>query len=172
MPIRTATPEDVPALIKLANSAYRGEESKQGWTTEAHLISGNVRIEAPEVFGLITAPGKLILVLETNAEIVGCVHLANQGSAAYLGLFSVKPSAQNGGLGRQLLAAAEAWAKNEWHCSRIEMNVITHRRELLDWYLRRGYRDTGRRSPFPYDNKSVGTPQRADLEFLVLEKVL
>jgi len=40
MPITKATKTDVPELNKLVNSAYRGETSKKGWTTEANLLEG------------------------------------------------------------------------------------------------------------------------------------
>lgn len=38
--ITKALLEDIPALTTLINSAYRGETSKKGWTTEAHLLEG------------------------------------------------------------------------------------------------------------------------------------
>lgn len=46
MPIRPATIDDIPELVRLVNSAYRGEG---GWTGEAHL-NGGPRTGAAEVF--------------------------------------------------------------------------------------------------------------------------
>ena len=41
--IKIAIQADIPSIVALLNSAYRGESSMKGWTTEAHLIGGNVR---------------------------------------------------------------------------------------------------------------------------------
>ena len=38
--MRVASAADAPALVDLINSAYRGESSKAGWTTEADLLGG------------------------------------------------------------------------------------------------------------------------------------
>ena len=39
--ISVVTETDIPALDKLVNSAYRGDSSKKGWTTEADLLDGS-----------------------------------------------------------------------------------------------------------------------------------
>jgi hypothetical protein len=52
------------------------------------------------------------------------------------------------------------------------MTVVSVRHSLIAWYERRGYRRTGETLPFPYDAPLFGTPQRPDLEFVVLEKRL
>jgi hypothetical protein len=38
--IKKATKKDISALNLLVNSAFRGETSKKGWTTEEHLLGG------------------------------------------------------------------------------------------------------------------------------------
>ena len=38
--LRPALLSDVPQLVSLVNSAYRGDESRAGWTTEAELLAG------------------------------------------------------------------------------------------------------------------------------------
>ena len=35
-----ATVQDAPEIAILVNSAYRGDSSRQGWTTEADLLDG------------------------------------------------------------------------------------------------------------------------------------
>ena len=43
--ISFAIEEDRGAIKDLLNTAYRGEASKQGWTTEAELIAGDTRTD-------------------------------------------------------------------------------------------------------------------------------
>lgn len=52
------------------------------------------------------------------------------------------------------------------------MTVITLREELIAWYERRGYRRTGKLTPFPYGDERYGVPQRPDLTFELLVKPL
>jgi GNAT superfamily N-acetyltransferase len=168
---RRATVEDVPALVALVNSAYRGESSKQGWTTEADLLDGQ-RTDPVNVRSLLNDPGSAIILLFEGNEIVGSVLLQRDGDHAYLGMLTVMPTRQAFGLGRQLLARAEAFVLDQWGLSRIEMTVIQKRAELIAWYERRGYRLTGETRPFPYGDERFGLPKRDDLEFVVMQKSL
>ena len=88
-------------------------------------------------------------------------------NAIYLGLFSVSPLVQNKGIGKQILVAAEEYAK-QLQCSSINMTVISARTELIDWYKRNGYIDTGIRKPFLEDG--IAGKHLQPLEFMVLEK--
>jgi len=168
MTFRVATIDDIPSLNKLVNSAYRGEGSKQGWTTEADLLDG-IRTSEKSLREMIERPGAVIVLAEEDNEPKGCVYLEKQGDALYLGMLTVCPNLQGKGLGSQLLKAAEERAR-ETGCERICMTVITVREELIAYYKRKGYRDTGERKPFPNDPK-FGIPKR-ELEFLVMEKEL
>ena len=165
---RLAVDSDCESLTKLINSAYRGESSRQGWTTEEHLLGGQ-RTD-PEVLRRLLAPDSVILMAFDCEALVGCVHLQNKKSYAYLGLLSVSPLQQAGGVGREILTESESWIRKNWQLDTVRMTVITVRKELIAWYLRRGYQDTGEREPFPYHNEKNGTPKVLDLEFLVLEK--
>ncbi len=100
---------------------------------------------------------------------MGCVYLEKQGLQLYLGMFSVAPQLQGGGIGKQLLTASEHHATASG-CTSIIMHVIPQREELIAWYKKWGYADTGKRMPFPTDNRH-GKP-RAPLEFAVLQKLL
>jgi GNAT superfamily N-acetyltransferase len=91
---------------------------------------------------------------------------------AYLGMLSVAPHDQGQGTGRALIAAAEATARDRFGASRMEMTVIIQRTELIDWYVRRGYRRTGETRPFPATDPRFGLPRRDDLAFAVLERDL
>ena len=165
MNIRPATENDLPALSTLVNSAYRGESSKKGWTTEADLLDG-IRTSEASLQEMLDKQNAVILVAEEN-ELKGCVYLEKQGNAMYLGMLTVKPELQGKGLGAQLMQAAEVYA-NEHGCHKIQMTVITSRHTLIAYYERKGFTDTGERQPFPNDPK-FGIPKQP-LEFMVLEK--
>ena len=168
---RAATAADAPAVTALVNSAYRGESSKAGWTTEADLLGGQ-RVDVERITGTIGMPGSIILLHEHDHVLIGCVHLERTGDDCYLGMLTVRPTLQRGGLGRQVLETAERWALEHWSSRSMHMTVITQRTELIAWYERRGYRRTGERKPFPYDDERFGLPRRTDLVFEVLSKQL
>ncbi|WP_446664772.1 GNAT family N-acetyltransferase [Flexivirga sp. B27] len=172
---REAIAADVPAIVTLVESAYRGDTSRAGWTTEADLLHGR-RTDEGLVSEILDAPNS-VLVVAVGAghpadHIVACCQLEKRADRAYFGLFAVSPSAQGSGIGKQLIAYAEAYAAQQWSSTRMEMTVIRQRADLIAFYERRGYRDTGIRSPFPYGDERFGTPQRDDLEFTLLEKEL
>lgn len=166
MLIRRATAADVDAVVALVESAYRGDSSRAGWTTEADLLDGQ-RTDADEVRAVLDD----LVVAEEDGELVGCCTLIPREDHAYFGMFAVRPGLQGGGVGSRLLAAAEDLAA-EHGAKRVEMTVISSRRELVDFYLRRGYVDTGEARPFPYGDPRFGVPRRDDLVFTVLTKDL
>jgi len=170
MPILIADEKDISSLVSLMDSAYRGENSKQGWTSEADLFIGNKRTDETSVANLIKRPGSAFLkYLNEEGILEGCVLLHKKDNRIYLGMFSVLPSAQGKGIGKKLLTAADDYAR-EHSCSSIYMTVITVREELTAWYERNGYQKTGRMLPFPVDER-FGIPTQP-LEMLVLEKHL
>lgn len=170
--VRVATHADVPALVALVNSAYRGESSTAGWTTEAHLLGGT-RIDAERLEAAVAAPADhAILLLEEDDLLVACVHLQRTGSSCYLGMLTTMPTRQGGGLGRAMIEQSERFARERWRCTAMQMTVLTLRPELIAWYERRGYAKTGERKPFPYGDERWGLPKRDDLDFYVLRKSL
>ncbi|MFJ3903098.1 GNAT family N-acetyltransferase [Streptomyces sp. NPDC090025] len=168
---RDAVLDDVPALVPLVESAYRGDSSRAGWTTEADILEGQ-RTDPDGVAAVITTPGSRLMVVERDGGIIACCQLEHRGDAAYFGMFAVRPELQGGGLGRQIIAEAERRAKELWDVAQMHMTVISVRAELIAWYERRGYRRTGETSPFPYGDDRFGLPQRDDLEFELLVKDL
>jgi len=169
---RPAAPDDVPALHRLIESAYRGDSAKAGWTHEADLLGGQ-RTDEAELRDILADASRVLLLAEIDGVLTGCVQVAKQGEGlAYLGLLTVDPRRQAGGLGRWLIAAAEAEAIDRFGATRMEMTVIRQRAELIAWYERRGYRLTGETRPFPLDDERFGLPQTRELEFVVLEKAL
>ena len=166
---RDATVDDIPALVRLVTSAYRGEASRAGWTTEADLLDGE-RIDPAVLRADIERPRSRVLVAERDGVPVACAHVAVEGDAGYFGMFAVRPDLQGGGMGHALLAEAERVVRDEWALPTLRMTVIDARGELIAWYERRGYHRTGIVKPFPYGDTRFGIPRRDDLRFEVLEK--
>ena len=171
---RAATAADIPALVSLVTSAYRGDVSKQGWTTEADMLDGQ-RIDPEVLRGDIERPRSRVILAEGthggNHELLACVHVAEVDGAGYLGMFSVRPDGQDGGIGKQVMREAERYAREDLQLPAMRMTVIDIRDELIAFYERRGYRRTGITKPFPYGDERFGIPKRDDLRFEVLEKV-
>jgi ribosomal protein S18 acetylase RimI-like enzyme len=168
MPISIANANDIPALVKLMDSAYRGEGAKQGWTNESDLFIGNKRTDEATVTKLLNKPGNVFLKYTNEDGIIeGCVLLSKKENRLYLGMFSVSPLAQGKGIGKKLLAASDIYAKQQG-CTAIFMTVITVREELIAWYEKHGYAKTGKVLPFPVDER-YGIPKQP-LEMMVLEK--
>jgi ribosomal protein S18 acetylase RimI-like enzyme len=169
---RFAEARDVPAIVTLVESAYRGDSSREGWTTEADLLDGQ-RTDIEAVDSVLAAPGSVILLAEADGELAATCHLDRQaGAEVYLGMLAVQPSSQGQGWGRQILAEAERVAQLDWRASTMTMTVIAQRPELIAWYGRRGYLPTGETRPFPYGEDRAGVPRRSDLHFVVLAKPL
>jgi ribosomal protein S18 acetylase RimI-like enzyme len=168
---RAAKVADVPALVPLVTSAYRGDVSRQGWTTEADILDGN-RIDPEVLRADIERPRSQVIVAERDGEMLACAHVCDDGGVGYFGMFAVRPDQQAGGVGRQVLAEAERIVRDEWKLSIMRMTVIDLRVELIAWYERRGYQRTGIKKPFPATDPRFGLPRRDDLRFELLEKPL
>ncbi|KAJ4300585.1 hypothetical protein N0V88_003264 [Collariella sp. IMI 366227] len=183
---RVATPHDAALIHPLVESAYRGDESKLGWTTEANLLSGS-RIDTEGLVAKITHPDGVVLIAtcpdgnnsqntpNQDEPVIACCEVVRRSpQVAYFGMFAVTPRRQGGGIGRQVLAYAEDYCRQVWGTEKLEMTVIASRRELLEWYARRGYGRTGESRPFPYEEleKLNGVASTDDLSFEVLEKDL
>ena len=173
---RAATPADTGALVALVESAYRGDVSKQGWTTEADMLGGR-RTGADDIQACLERPLSRIVLAEREGadgatELLACAHVAVEDGAGYFGMFSVRPNLQGGGIGKALLGEAERVAREDWGLPSMRMTVIDIRDELIAFYERRGYARTGIKKPFPYGDARFGLPKREDLRFEVLEKPL
>jgi ribosomal protein S18 acetylase RimI-like enzyme len=167
--LKLATINDLEALNQLINSAYRGETSKKGWTTEEHLLGG-IRTDINLLRGIIESRKNSLYKYEVDNQIIGTVLLEKKGDALYLGMLTVNPLLQGAGIGKKIMEAAEIIAK-EQSLAKMQMTVISVRTELIDFYKRRGYVDTGKKEPFPMEDRNFGEPKQF-LEFIVMEKDL
>ena len=167
--ISFAQPADAGEITALLNSSYRGEPSRRGWTTEADLIAGDIRTTTEEVVSLINRSDADFLLLRASDQLLGCINLQQQDDQIYFGMFSVQPALQGRGYGKRLLNAVEEYAL-QFNFRSIYMSVIAVRRELIAWYERHGYSDTGERRIFLEDGISGRHLQ--PLEFITMVKVI
>ncbi len=174
MMLSRAEPADLEAVVSLVNAAYRGESARRGWTYESDYMGGQRTDAATLRRDLEAQPDAHLLLLRDapGGALLGCVWLEPAGASVwYLGMLTIRPDLQARQLGRTLLAAAER-AAAELGALRMRMTVINIRDTLIAWYERRGYVRTGEVQPFPYEDERFGLPARADLSFVVLEKML
>ncbi|MFD2574261.1 GNAT family N-acetyltransferase [Spirosoma soli] len=167
--ILPATEQDIPTLAELVNSAYRGDSSRKGWTTEADLLGG-IRTDEESLRTMLQNPTATILKYEEDDQLLGCVYLQKKGDELYLGMLTVSPNVQAKGIGKQLMIAAEKLA-HDWQCRAMKMTVISQRHELIAFYERRGFVATGETEPFPMDDPRFGLP-KIPLSFIVMKKPL
>lgn len=167
--IHQASINDAEAIAALVNSAYRGDSGKKGWTTESDLLDGT-RTDKALIASLIRKEDTVVLKYVEGEKLLGCVELRHQEQDMYLGMLTVSPVAQAKGIGKQLVQAAETEARKK-RCFKMVMTVISVRTELIQWYERQGYMNTGVRKPFHFDDPRFGVPKQK-LEFVVLEKRL
>lgn len=168
-----AEEQHVDKIVQLVNSAYRGDSSRKGWTTEADLLDGQ-RVDRQGILEVINKEDSTILIAteeneDEEGEILGCVHIEKQGDKMYLGMLTVQPNLQKKGIGKKLIEESEAFA-DFWDCKKISMTVISVRTELISWYQKLGFKLTAEKKPFPKDDPRFGLPKVDNLEFVVLEK--
>lgn len=165
--IQPATAPDVPAIIKIVNSAYHGQQGSKSWTSEGHLVTGP-RITEENLYNYLQEPAVTILrCADEQGTIVGCVLLEKKKDTLYLGMLSVDPQIQASGIGKLLMQHAEAFAQNHQFTT-ITISVIDRRKELVEWYIRKGYKPTGNIIPFSNPSSTA----LADFSFVELQKDL
>lgn len=169
---RRAEIADAARVVAHVHSAYRGDASRKGWTTEADLLDGQ-RTDDREIEELVRSEHSQLWLVEREGELVGSFVLKReQAGTVYLGMIAVNPEQQGQGVGRALLEKAEQIVVEQRLGTRLEMTVIVQRSELIAWYERRGYRVTDEKRPFPYGDHRFGLPRRPDLSFCVMVKDL
>jgi ribosomal protein S18 acetylase RimI-like enzyme len=175
--IRLAERQDAAALARIINLAYRTTRS---WTHEVHLVKGDRLSEAGVEAIILAGEDQLFVCQDEDREagrIVGCI-CAEWGlnhrdtglgqDAVMLGLFAVDPDVQSQGIGTKLMRHAMAHAHERWHCTTAVMWVIRQREDILKWYRRLGFQETGETKDFVFPELQL----RDDIAFLVLAKKL
>jgi ribosomal protein S18 acetylase RimI-like enzyme len=174
MLLTPAVEADYPAIVDLANLAYRGTGASASWNTESGVLEGQ-RLDESLLRDELAAKPQAHLLLhreQPSPTLLGMVWLEPKGDGVwYLGLLAIQPDQQSRRLGSSLLAAAEAFAQ-ERGARRIRMSVLHLRDTLIAWYQRRGYLPNGETAPFPYGDERFGRPLRDDLYFVILVKEL
>jgi ribosomal protein S18 acetylase RimI-like enzyme len=88
---------------------------------------------------------------------------------AEVGMLAVSPTLQSGGVGSQLIHAAIARGKLEFNATRAVVTVLNERQDIMGWYKRLGFVETGDTFPFPENSKEV---LLVPMHFVVLKKEL
>lgn len=166
--VRAANTLDIGVIVQLVNSAYRPKSGAHGWTHEADLIAG-ARTSANQIAELLSKLDSVILLGLIRSESAACVHIERIGGDSYIGMLAVTPSHQDSGIGKELLAHAEHYARTMFRTDRFVMMVVSSRSELISFYQRRGYQRTGSVMPYPLSARA-GTPIEAGLKIEILEK--
>lgn len=170
---RVATNDDADALATLINASYRGEQSKQGWTNENEIVSG-LRTTQQKMLEMINDDQRIVLAFfgETDDILKGCICLLHEPilKTVTLSAFAVRPDLQARGYGKFILTTGENFALDRWNVEHFELKVMLQRPELVAFYNRRGYTDTGQRETFPLELLKSGGALRYDLERCTMRK--
>lgn len=170
---QTATSKDLNDLSQLVNSAYRGDYSKQGWTTEADLLDGQ-RTDPAALREIIETPlNQIEIAFEGKSlKMLGSVHIKQElPDTLYFGMLTIEPTLQGQGFGKILMDHVERVAR-AYNLKKIRITVIPSRHELIAFYERRGFKATGKVEAFPEGDPRYGIPKVAGLTLKEFEKVL
>lgn len=157
MTFEKATEKDIPQLLELIETCYRGDIAREGWTHESDLVGGNRTTEDFLIEEITAAGGSYLKHTDEQGKIVCCVYtkIIPQDKKVFVGCLCVHPTLQSQGLGRKLMTAAEDIARKAL-CSTMCMKVLTVRTDVIAWYEKLGYKYVGEISPFP---EGCGTPK-------------
>lgn len=176
---RLAAREDAAAIHALIELAYRGDGNEGGWASESHILKGP-RTTIGEIQRLLSSPASRFVLGESGGRLIACALIQKKGDvdcatgggasdeAAYFGMFAVDPGLREGGFGKAVLAECERQARALWASPAMAMTVISLRDALIEWYERRGYKKSGVRMPFPFD-ETTGEVRR-DFDLVELRK--
>lgn len=169
MDVQISQLSDVPELVRLVNSVYRGDPNNLGWTNEAGILDGQ-RVDTQMMSEMITTPDSVVLKAVQNQQLVACVHLQKKTNQVLLSMLSVSLQVQQGGLGKKMMEQCEHFVQKHWGLRQIYLKVINTRQELIAYYERRNYRLTGKVEDFPYNNEKFGLPKVTGLKLLEMMK--
>ncbi len=131
--VRHARRADAPELVQLINRAYQ---------VEASFVEG-VRTDEAEVARLVEAGTLLVLDrIGGRGGVAATIYVRTDGRRGCFGMLSVAPDLQGAGVGRRLVAVAEALCQAQG-CTEMSLEVVNLRDDLTPWYRRLGYREVG-----------------------------
>lgn len=169
---RKGTPADTPTLHALINAAFGSDSTTQIWLTPTRIeVFPLAYLEAKD-----NSPDTISLIASVPIEhddssngnggyvrngqrIVGCVYVRHDAEQrrAWFSTLAIDPTLHARGLGRRLLEYMERYAVEEWGVTRMEMDVVSSRVNLMEYYEKAGYRRVGTEKPFPYRPVEHGT---------------
>lgn len=166
LPMRKANSADINNLYELINSSYRGDSARGGWTHEADLVDG-FRISPSELEVIISSTSEYFLILESHGLLLGAVHVKDEEEGLYFGMLAVRPDRQNEKIGARLIEEINRIGREE-DKKYIRISVLHVRKELIEYYMRKGFIPTGVSEEFPekYPAKITG------LRLLEMKKTL
>lgn len=168
---RVAHLGDVAALLTLVNSAYQPISGYGGWTDETRFVQGT-RINTTGLEKLLLADNSVVLLGLQGYTIIACVHLEKSLNHTHLGMLAVDPALQAAGIGKQLLAEAEAYAHDHFQAEQMVLIVIELRTELIAFYERRGYQQTDSKIDYALVCGDTCAGKIPGLQLTVMEKHL
>lgn len=175
--LRIADEDDIEAVVDLLNLCYR---SGEGWTHEAGLISGE-RLNAADMQAMLDGKKHFFFVFDNNGlsadvgALIGCIvvkmDVESVDHTAYIEMVAVHPVVQNQGVGGEMLSAVEDFAAQHLRQGWMKMLVVEQRKELVDYYGRRGYEpaDSPKQT---VDEQHYGHAERPEIRMVELAKRL
>ena len=158
--------DNLDMIVDLVNAAYRGIDGSRRWTTEAHLVQGD-RLVLEDLRRLITDSDTEFYVGYLDGNLASCIAIKKYGPITEFGTFAVNPSLHGLGYGKDLLSFAESQAS--FYSSIFQVAVVSQNLDLIGFYQRRGYKETGQRLVYPTD-QNVGKPKVKNIDLTVLQK--
>ncbi|KAI9740035.1 MAG: hypothetical protein M1818_004786 [Claussenomyces sp. TS43310] len=161
------------SVAELINRAYGAADAEGAFWT----IPNKPRTTAPAMAALISA-SEVLAAYSPELEVVGCVRLQRvDARTASLGMLAVGPGARGKGVGRDLVAAAEATARQRGY-GVMQLEILrptagTHpgKEMLARWYRKLGYALVGVETPAEFV-PGMEKLLACECEFLVYRKDL
>jgi GNAT superfamily N-acetyltransferase len=128
---RLATAADAAAIIPLVNAAFAVESFLTGTRTDQQRMAKMMQA------------GEFLIAEDGEGQLLAAVYVELRGARGYFGMLAVDPARQGSGLGRRMIEAAENRCRR-LGCNFMDITVLSLRAELLPFYQKFGYLETGR----------------------------
>lgn len=151
--VRLATEGDAAAIVDLVNAAFAVEKA---------FVDGE-RTSLDEIADLLRK-GVFLVAEGSDGRPVACAYVEQRGFRAYLGMLSVDPARQGGGIGRRMMTAVEEFCRGR-RVRALDIRILSLRPELPPFYRRLGFIEEGKA---PYGNPKCASPAH----FLLMSKNL